>query len=207
MFITFEGIEGSGKTTQIEALRRHLGAKGHDCIVTREPGATGIGRKIRAILLDPDSRGMSPAAELLLYTADRVQHYQEVLEPALALGRTILCDRYFDATLVYQGYARGLDVALISELHRLVMGNLMPDHTILLDLPVEEGLARAWEQIDNGSRTRRETRFERENIAFHNKVRAGYLALAHDAPERFAIVDANGTIEDVQKDIIEALSL
>jgi len=207
MFITFEGIEGSGKTTQIDGIFRWLSEKGHDCVKTREPGATAIGMKIRAILLDPDSLDIEPAVELLLYTADRAQHYSQILQPALSKGQTVLCDRYFDATLVYQGYARGLDIALIKELHRLIMKDLKPDRTILLDLSAEEGLARAWKQIDSGGRTVHETRFENETIAFHDKVRAGYLALAHDDPSRFIIINAAQHVDVVQKEIIEALSL
>ena len=205
MFITLEGIEGSGKTTQIKQISAHLCRKGHDCVTTREPGATEIGKRIRAILLDPDSKVMDPSTELLLYTADRVQHVKELLEPSLAAGKTVLCDRYFDATLVYQGYARGLDIAMIKELHRLMNGGLQPDLTLLLDLSPEEGLARAWQQIDNGTRTGRETRFEKEAIAFHNRVRAGYLELAHREPQRFRIIDAAQDEMQVFDDILEVL--
>ncbi|MFC1798227.1 dTMP kinase [Thermodesulfobacteriota bacterium] len=207
MFITLEGIEGSGKTTQIKGISDYLCNKGHDCVITREPGASAIGKKIRAILLDPDSKGIDPMTELLLYTADRVQHVKELLEPSLAAGKTILCDRYFDATLVYQGYARGLDMEMIRELHRLMIKGLQPDLTILLDLSPEEGLARAWQQIDNGMRTDKESRFEKETLAFHTKVRAGYLELARREPERFRIIDAVQDEKQVLKDILKALPL
>lgn len=207
MFITFEGIEGSGKTTQLKGALDHLRKKGYDCVITREPGGTGIGEKIRAILLDPENRGMDPLTELLLYTADRVQHVKEILEPARAAGKTILCDRYFDATLVYQGYARGLDIEMILALHRLMVKGLQPDLTILLDLPPEEGLARAWRQIDSGTRTAKESRFEEETLAFHNRIRAGYLDLARREPERFRIVDARRDEKLVLKDILEVLPL
>jgi len=206
MFITFEGIEGSGKTTQLKQIAGFLRKCGHDCVITREPGGTRIGEKIRAILLDPASRGMDPTTELLLYLADRVQHVKELLEPSLAAGKTVLCDRYFDATVVYQGYARGLDIERIKQLHRLLPPNLQPDITFLLDLPVEAGLARAWAQIDNGNRTGRETRFEKEALAFHEKVRAGYLALARREPERFRIIDAGRNAAEVQKDILKVLA-
>lgn len=206
MFITFEGIEGSGKTTQLTHIADFLQKRGHDCIITREPGGTRIGEKIRAILLDPTSKGMAPLTELLLYEADRIQHVKELLEPSLAAGKTVLCDRHFDATVVYQGYARGLDIELIERLHRLLLAGLRPDITFLLDLPVETGLSRAWSQIDNGGRTERETRFEKEALSFHEKVRAGYLALARKEPERFRIIDAGRSVADVQEDILKVLA-
>lgn len=207
MFITFEGIEGSGKTTQIKRIFEFLQSSGHDCITTREPGGTNIGRQIRTILLDPESKAMDPLAELLLYTADRVQHAKEILKPSLALGKIILCDRYFDATVVYQGYARGLDIEVIHNLHQLMTKGLKPDLTFLLDLSPEEGLSRAWGQIDNGSRVGKETRFEEEAVAFHQKVRAGYLELARKEPARFRIIDASRNEQRVQQAIIKALPL
>jgi len=207
MFITFEGIEGSGKTTQLKQVAGFLRKKGHECIITREPGGTKIGEKIRAILLNPASKGMDPLTELLLYTADRVQHVKELLEPSLAAGKTVLCDRYFDATLVYQGYARGLDIELIERLHGVLLADLRPDITFLLDLRPEAGLSRAWAQINNGNRTGRETRFEKEALSFHEKVRSGYLALAHREPARFRIIDASRNIDEVQKDILKVFRL
>lgn len=205
MFITLEGIEGSGKTTQLRHIADFLRRKGQECIVTREPGGTRIGEKIRRILLAPDSSDMDSLTELLLYTADRVQHVKEILIPALSVGKTVLCDRYLDAMLVYQGYARGLDIELIERLHRLVLADLKPDITILLDLSPEEGLSRAWKQIDNGTRTGTETRFENEAVVFHEKVRTGYLALAQKEPDRFHIVDATQDRETVRKEILKAL--
>jgi len=207
MFITFEGIEGSGKTTQVKHVADFLRKKGHDCVITREPGGTPIGEKIRAILLDPASKGMNPLTELLLYTADRVQHVKELLGPSLAAGQTVLCDRYFDATLVYQGYARGLDIELIEQLHKLLLAGLRPDITFLLDLPPETGLSRAWAQINNGNRTGRESRFEKEALSFHEKVRAGYLALARKEPERFRIIDASRDVDEVQQEILKVFRL
>lgn len=207
LFITFEGIEGSGKTTQITNTLKFLQGKGHDCVLTREPGGTRIGEKIRSILLDPESKTMDPMAELLLYTADRVQHAKEVLKRSLAAGKTVVCDRYFDATLVYQGVARGLDTELIYKLHHLMLDGLMPDITILLDLSPEEGLARAWEQINNGTRTGLETRFEEETIAFHRKVRTGYLTLAQKEPSRFRVIDAAQDENHVKNKIFEAISI
>ena len=206
MFITLEGIEGSGKTTQVKHVVAYLKTKGYDCIVTREPGATKIGKKIRSILLDPASQDLHPLAELLLYIADRVQHVKELIRPALSAGKAVICDRFFDATVVYQGYARGLDIGLINRMHHLILEGLKPDITILLDLAPEIGLSRAWQQIENGKRAGRETRFEEEALSFHQKVRAGYLELASLEPDRFRIIDASQDEDQVRKDIIAALA-
>jgi len=205
MFITFEGIEGSGKTTQIRAAADWLKNRGIDCLCTREPGSTVIGAKIRGILLDPENRDLDHMAELLLYMADRAQHICTVIRPALAQGKTVLCDRYFDATLAYQGYARGLDRNLLKNLHSLLFDNLQPDLTLLLDLPVQTGLHRAWKQIHNGERTAAESRFEAEKLAFHEKVRAGYLDMAQKEPQRFRIIDASLSPEQVREQIIDIL--
>lgn len=207
MFITLEGIEGSGKSTQLPDIVKFLKSRGHDCIITREPGGTKIGQKIRKILLDPESNDMDPLAELLLYTADRAQHIKTIVNPLLVEGKTVLCDRYFDATVVYQGFARGLDIELINRLHEMLFNNLKPDLTILLDLQPKLGLSRAWKQIGNGARTGLEIRFEEETLEFHEKVRAGYLELSRIEPERFRVIDASGDEEQVRKDIIEVLSL
>ena len=207
MFLTLEGIEGSGKTTQINNICRFLENKGHNCVITREPGGTKIGRKIRSILLDPENKGMEPMAELLLYFSDRVEHVKKLITPALAECKTVICDRYFDATLVYQGYARGLDIKLITRLHELVLEGLKPDITLLLDLSPETGLSRAWEQIGNGSRSGDETRFEKEALSFHEKIRAGYLELARLEPQRFRVIDASQKKNRVQMDIEKVLAL
>jgi dTMP kinase len=207
MFITLEGIEGSGKSTQILHLFNFLNNLGLKCVMTREPGGTRIGGKIRSILLDPESAAMNPAAELLLYTADRVQHIQEIVLPAIKGGGIVICDRYFDATLAYQGVARGLDMTLIQDLHKLICGNLKPDLTFLLDLSPDTGLRRAWQQLESGSRTDIESRFEKETLAFHTRVRAGYLELAGKEPERFRIIDASQSQEQVQDQIIRVLEI
>lgn len=199
MFITLEGIEGSGKTTTLPYLVASLEAHGRSCMVTREPGGTDFGRQVRAILLDPDHHGLDPHAELLLYVADRVQHVREVIRPALARGEVVLCDRYMDATIVYQGVARKLGRDLILKLHELVLGELKPDVTLLFDLPVAVGLERAWRDLDRGERSRRESRFEQEQIAFHEAVREGYLQLAHMEPQRFAILDASADPQAVAR--------
>jgi dTMP kinase len=190
MFITLEGIEGSGKSTQIVKLKTLLEQRGHTCLVTREPGATPIGKKIRALLLDSDSQGILPLTELLLYEADRAQHIQEIIRPALSVNTIVISDRYYDATTVYQGYARGFDLKQIEALHAMVVGSLKPDMTLILDLPVERGLERAWHRIENQKPDQREDRFEKESLSFHEKVRQGYLTLAQREPERFHVIDA-----------------
>ena len=190
MFITLEGIEGAGKTSQVPNIIKYLEGEGHECVTTREPGGTAIGGQIRKVLLDPANSSLDPTAELLLYLADRIQHIRSIIGPHLAANHVVLCDRFFDATLVYQGYARGLDRDIIRKLHRLVCDDLQPDLTLLFDLDPKVGLARAWRQIDNGGRTDLESRFEQEKLAFHQKVRAGYLDLACKSSQRFRIVNA-----------------
>ena len=197
MFITLEGIEGSGKTTQICRLVEFFEGRGIECVATRQPGGTLIGENIRSILLDPANSALEPLAELLLYMADRAQHINELIRPALKNGKTVVCDRYFDATLVYQGFARGLSIDLIGQLHQLLFDDLKPDVTLLLDLPPQVGLERAWQQLNNGQRSGDESRFEAEAVAFHEKVRAGYLQLARLEPERFRIIDAAQTQNQV----------
>ncbi len=206
MFITFEGIEGAGKTTQIKRLHAFLIKNGCESIITREPGGTRIGGHIRSILLDPQNSDMEPLTELLLYTADRAQHINEIIKPALNSNKTVLCDRYFDATLVYQGVTRGINTELVKKLHEIIFNNLKPDITFLLDLAPELGLQRAWKDINNGSRKNHETRFENENSAFHEKIRAGYIELAHSELERFRIIDASKDQDHVYHAIIESLT-
>jgi dTMP kinase len=201
MFITLEGIEGSGKTSQVERLAAYFEARGMATLVTREPGGTDIGRKIRAILLDPENKDLSSVAELLLYMADRAQHLEVMIKPALKQGKTVICDRYADATVVYQGYARGLTPDLMHRLHHLLFDDLKPDLTLLLDLDPEVGLARAWRQLDGGLRSRREGRFEEEKLAFHERVRSGYLDLARQEPARFRVIDAAQEEQAVWEDI------
>ena len=190
MFITLEGIEGSGKSTQIPHIVAYLEQRGHTCLVTKEPGGTDIGEQIRAILLDPGNSGLDAMAELFLYAADRAQHISRVIAPALEAGKAVICDRFTDSTVVYQGAARGIEAGFIKRLNRIVQGAHLPDVTFLLDLAPEIGLSRAWQQIESGLRQSRETRFEREKIRFHEKVRQGYLELAEEEPGRFRIIDA-----------------
>jgi dTMP kinase len=206
MFITLEGIEGSGKTSQVQSIEGWLSAAGHDCLTTREPGGTPIGGQIRSVLLNPENGNLAPTAELLLYMADRAQHLETVVRPALAMGKVVVCDRFFDATLVYQGYARGLDKALIRQLHQLACGGMTPHLTLLLDLAPEAGLARAWRRIDADSAHAKESRFETEALAFHQRVRDGYLLLARREPQRFAIIDAAGDRKAVWRQIESVLA-
>jgi len=207
MFITLEGIEGSGKSTQIAAITRWLKDAGYDCLTTREPGGTAIGGQIRSVLLHPSNDDMAPGTELLLYVADRVQHLETVVRPALKAGKTVVCDRYFDATMVYQGYARGLDKKTILRLHQLACGGLTPDLTLLLDLAPEEGLNRAWRRIASDNAHAAESRFEKEKLAFHRRVREGYLDLARKEAKRFAIIDADADAAAVSQKIEAALAV
>src|SRR5512143_1353769 len=199
-FITFEGIEGSGKTTQISLLADYLAARGRSVRLTREPGGTSIGDQVRKILLDPANAALDPRAELLLYAAGRAQHLAELIRPALGDGAIVLCDRFSDATYAYQGHGRRLSLELIGDLDRLVTGGMRPDLTILLDIDASEGLARA-----RGRNSRHglgaEARFENEQLPFHERVRRGYLELARRAPGRFRVVDASRQPEVVQGDI------
>jgi dTMP kinase len=205
MFISLEGIEGSGKTTQVELLIAALQAKGYECVATREPGATEIGRGIREILLDSTHSNMLPLTELLLYEADRAQHIHDVIKPALAAGKVVVSDRFFDATTVYQGYARGCDLDLIERIHQIVLSGLRPDLTLILDLPVETGLERAWQRIHSLAGDLPEDRFEKEAIEFHERVRQGYLTLATNEPDRFRVIDASGDARGTHKGIVEAV--
>ena len=187
LFITFEGIEGSGKTTQIQRLKKYLTQKGIPCKVTREPGGTPIGEKIRKILLNPDHREMVPATELLLYEAARTQHVKEVIKPLLEKGRVVLCDRFSDATLAYQGYGRKMDLKWIQRLNHLSSQGVRPDVTFLLDCPSDVGLKRAI-QRNRTLKQEKEERFEREEIEFHRRVRKGYLAIARKEPRRVKVI-------------------
>lgn len=188
LFITFEGVEGSGKTTQIQRLKRYLTRKGIDCKVTREPGGSPISEKIRKILLNPAHREMVSLSELLLYEAARAQHVKEVIEPLLKKGITVLCDRFSDATVAYQGYGRNLDLGLVERFNRLSSQGINPDITFLLDCPSGTGLKRAVSR-NRIQRRESEERFEREKIQFHHRVRRGYLSIAEKEPHRVKVID------------------
>ncbi len=203
-FITFEGIEGCGKTTQMKVLSQRLAEKGYPVVVTREPGGCPISLKIRDILLDAANSSMVPLAELLLYAAARAQHVSEIIKPALEAGKIVLCDRFTDATIAYQGYGRQLDLALIGELNTLAMGKVRPRLTVLIDCEVETGLKRANARIE-ASTGAREERFELESVQFHRRVREGYLRLAAAEPDRFIVIDGNRSIRDVETAITDAV--
>ena len=199
-FITFEGIEGSGKSTQIALLANYLTARGIRNVLTREPGGTLIGDQVRKILLDPANRSLDPTAELLLYAASRAQHLHEIILPALANGMTVLCDRFSDATLAYQGYGRRLDIEMILFLDRIVTTGMRPDLTILFDIEAGMGIERARGR-NNSFGLEAEARFENEELVFHDRVRQGYLKLVAQEPDRIRIVDASGTSEAVQEQV------
>jgi len=183
IFITFEGIEGSGKSTQAKMLASGLAASGVEVIATHEPGGTPISDRIRALLLDPGNTDMDATTELLLYAAARAQHLSQKIRPALARGAVVICDRFSDSTIAYQGFGRGIARELLDAVDAVATGHLRPHLTILCDLDVRQGLER-------NRNARKRDRLELEAVDFHEKVRAGFLALAHDDPGRFHIVDA-----------------
>ena len=205
-FVTFEGIEGSGKTTQVTRLAEKLQAADEPVLVTREPGGSPLGRHLRGLLLGTDDDRLLPLAELLLYVADRAQHLHEVVEPALAAGTHVLCDRFLDATLAYQGFARGLDLDYIRAIHAIAPLDRRPDRTILLDLDPEFGLERARRRNDDLGLARREGRFERYALEFHRRVRDGYLALAESDPFRVRIVAAELGPDAIESRVADLLS-
>ncbi|PTN38212.1 dTMP kinase [Desulfonatronum sp. SC1] len=197
MFITFEGIEGSGKSTQSRMTFDHLQQRGVPALWTRQPGGCDLGSRLRALLLGREGDGLTPLSELFLYLADRTQHVAEVIRPALAAGTVVLCDRFTDSTVAYQGYGRGLDVSLIHRLNAVAVDGCLPDLTLILDLPVETGLNRARTRNADQGQTESEGRFEAEETAFHQRIRDGYLTLAADNPDRYAVIPAQGDPEEV----------
>ena len=196
LFITFEGVEGSGKTTQIQRLKRYLTQKGIPCKVTREPGGCPIGEKVRKILLNPDHREMSPLSELLLYEASRAQHVIEAIKPLLKKRMVVLCDRFSDASIAYQGYGRKVELKWVERLNRLSSQGINPDITFLLDCPSDVGLKRAL-QRNKTLKKEKEERFEREKIQFHHRVRRGYLSIAKKEPNRVKVIDTREGEEKV----------
>jgi dTMP kinase len=192
--ITVEGIEGVGKSTNLAFIHAQLSAAGRDVVQTREPGGTPLGEAIRGLLLDPAYTGMDALCELQLMFAARAEHLARLIRPALSRGQWVLCDRFTDATYAYQGGGRGVDVSLIARLEALVQGDFRPDLTLLLDVPVAVGLARARQRGEPD-------RFEQEQAAFFERVRLAYLDLAARHPDRYRVIDASRELEHVQQQI------
>jgi dTMP kinase len=194
-FITLEGPDGSGKTTQAQLLVEWLRDQGHDVLLTREPGGTGIGNQIRNVLHDSDNAAMDPRTEFLLYSASRAQHVSELILPSLAAGKLVISDRYADSSLAYQGYGRGLDLEMLQAITAFATQGLKPDITLYFDIAPGEGLQR---RLVSGEEW---NRMDAEALAFHRRVRNGYLELAAAEPDRWKVLDANRPIEDVQADV------
>jgi dTMP kinase len=208
-FITFEGLDGTGKSTQLRKLAAALRAAGHKVVETREPGGTTTGEKIRKVALDSGTAGLSPLAEMALMFASRAQHIAEVIEPGLAAGAIVLCDRFTDSTEAYQGSGRKLGSAAVLELHRVLCGNLQPDLTLLLDSNPHASVSRARRRNKRDSkavgRTHDENRFEQETRAFFGRVREGFAAIAKREPARVVTVDARGTPRQTHQQIMEVV--
>jgi dTMP kinase len=197
LFITFEGGEGCGKSTQIAALKARLEALGKTVVQTREPGGTALGESVRNLLqYDDAGQGMSPEAELLLFAASRAQHVRELIAPAIAEGQIVLCDRFLDSTTVYQGVARAIDSKKVDTINQFAIGDTNPDLTILIDLPPEIGLARVHARSDGQL-----DRMEKEAIGFFQAVRQGYLDLAKSEPKRFLVLDGSQSVEELETQI------
>ena len=200
MFITLEGPEGSGKSTQLRLLTTFLREHGFNVVATREPGGTPIGDEIRGILHHVDNTAMSPIAEVLLYAASRAQLVSEIIRPALVAGKLVICDRYIDSTFAYQGYGRGLDQDMLKALTSIATGDLWPDLTLLLDVEVSTGLAR---RLSEGEEM---NRLDLEESAFHERVRRGYHRLAQSQPDRWEVVDAGREVDAIQADVRRIVS-
>lgn len=193
LFITFEGADGCGKTTQIELLDKYLRGRGVNTLLTREPGGKGLGVKLREILLNYDGE-VSPTAESFLFLADRAQHIDCIIKPALKAGTIVLCDRHTDSTIAYQGYGRGLDLNRIKSLNEIATGGLKPDLTIVFDIDVETSMQRVGKEKD---------RMESAGVEFFNRVREGYLQIAKSEPERVKVINSSDTIENIHNQVVE----
>ncbi|MGI6711299.1 MAG: dTMP kinase [Bacillota bacterium] len=195
-FITFEGPDGSGKTTQVRLIAEYLGGAGYHVLTTREPGGTVISEKIRDILLDPANDTLADRSEVFLYAAARAQHVEQLIKPALADGKVVICDRFIDSTLAYQGFGRGIDLDFLQTVNEMAAGGLLPDITIILDIDSHIGLERI-------RCNRRKDRLEGEKLEFHHRVRQGYLKIAQKYPQRIRVVSAEEGIEEVFKAVKE----
>lgn len=198
IFISFEGIEGSGKSTQAALLADALRDQSHEVVVTREPGGTPRGQVLRQMLLDPTASPLAPRAELLMMLADRAQHVQEIIAPALSSNKIVITDRFADSTTAYQGYGRGFDLTLLQQLNTFACDGVMPTLTFLMDLSVTEGLQRAYQRRGNITAA---DHFEAESVAFHERVREGFLAVALAEPHRIYVLDAARPKEIVHQEI------
>jgi dTMP kinase len=203
-FISFEGIDGCGKTTQIKLLEESLRSRGIPVIIAREPGGTAVGDLIRRVLLDSKTVNLRPISELLLYYASRHQNLYQTILPALESGHWVLCDRYADASMAYQGYGRQIDLDTIEELNRIVIGCRMPDMTILLDIDPRVSLERA--KVRNRQDPVDEGRFERESLEFYDRVRQGYLAMAMKEHPRFRVLEGNQPIDILHQEVVKVIT-
>ena len=201
-FITFEGIDGSGKSTQLRLLAEYLRAQGCDVFRTREPGGTPVGLRLRAALLDGQEE-VDPLTELLVFAADRAQHVRRVLRPAIEAGKVVLSDRYADATKAYQGAGRGFPPELISEIVQLATEGLKPDLTLLFDLPISDAVARTRRRSEGKAKNYSTDRLDAEDIEFHARVRESYLRLAAEEPQRFRIINSRGRVDETQQIVKE----
>jgi len=201
MFITFEGIEGTGKTTQITKVKEYFESQGKEVFLTLEPGGSRVGQELRKMLLHVDNKDLTPITELFLYLADRAQHIAQVIRPELEAGKVVLCDRFADSTIVYQGYGRGLNTTTLQQLNEVAVDGLWPDLTIVLDIDPEIGLKRATERNAEEGKAEAEGRFEAEHMSFHKRIREGYLTWASINRDRIKVADAASTPEDVFKRI------
>jgi dTMP kinase len=200
--ISFEGGDGSGKSTQLKLLADYLSSRGRACVCTREPGGTNLGKLIRKVLLEVGDEKISSQAEVFLYLADRAQHVQQVIQPALAGGKIVLCDRFTDSTLAYQGYGRRADLRVLRQMNLIASGGIIPELTLLLNCPVELCLSRTAQRMEEQRAIQsREDRFEREQVEFHERVRQGFQELARAEPERIQILDASHSIREVHEQI------
>jgi dTMP kinase len=197
MFITFEGIEGTGKTTQIARIKSYFEGQGKEVFLTREPGGSRVGQQLRQMLLHVENNDLTPITELFLYLADRAQHVAQVIRPELEAGRVVLCDRFADSTIVYQGFGRGLDTKVLKQLNEVAVDGVWPDLTIVMDIDPEIGLKRATLRNLEEGKAKEEGRFEAEHISFHRRIREGYLTWAALNRDRIKVADASSTPDDV----------